>query len=188
MELLEESGVTELSLRAVARRAGVSHTAPYRHYADREALLCAVTAVGYRELAGRLAAAHAGASAAEHLAGVAITYVEFALERPALFRMMCTEPRDCASHHCDASPALSDVVGTIARRYFSEADADALGTALWAAIHGLALLFLDGKVTASAPTPLADRITAVIQAIVPREGIAARSHPLNTPGPTSNPS
>jgi AcrR family transcriptional regulator len=51
MELLEESGETALSLRAVARRAGVSPAAPYRHYADREALISAVAAVGYRELA-----------------------------------------------------------------------------------------------------------------------------------------
>src|SRR5258706_536372 len=51
MELLEESGETALSLRAVARRAGVSPAAPYRHYADREALVSAIAAVGYRELA-----------------------------------------------------------------------------------------------------------------------------------------
>ncbi|HEX3520438.1 MAG TPA: helix-turn-helix domain-containing protein [Solirubrobacteraceae bacterium] len=57
MELLEESGETALSLRAVARRAGVSPAAPYRHYADREALVSAVAALGYRELAERLAAA-----------------------------------------------------------------------------------------------------------------------------------
>ncbi len=57
-ELLEEGGSAGLSLRAVARRAGVSATAPYRHYADREALVSAVAAEGYRELAGYLAAAH----------------------------------------------------------------------------------------------------------------------------------
>lgn len=57
-ELLEEDGSAALSLRAVARRAGVSATAPYRHYADRDALVSAVAAQGYRELAEQLVAAH----------------------------------------------------------------------------------------------------------------------------------
>src|SRR3982074_3363797 len=94
IELLEESGETELSLRAVARRAGVSPAAPYRHYADRESLISAVAAVGYRELAQRLAAAHPSPSTPEQLASVAIAYVQFALERPALFRLMFGEPCD----------------------------------------------------------------------------------------------
>src|ERR1700761_5131951 len=91
-ELLEEGGEAELSLRAVARRAGVSPAAPYRHYADREALVSAVAAVGYQELAERLAAAHPAPSTPDQLASVAVAYVEFALERPALFPIMFTEP------------------------------------------------------------------------------------------------
>src|SRR5258705_12822442 len=94
MELLEESGQTALSLRAVARRVGVSPAAPYRHYADREALVAAVAAVGYRELAARLAAAHPSPATPEEMISVAIAYVQFALERPALFRIMFTEPCD----------------------------------------------------------------------------------------------
>src|SRR4030088_2135412 len=88
MELLEESGETELSLRAVARRAGVSPAAPYRHYADREALVSAVAAGGYRELAERWAAAPPAPSTPGQLPSVAIAYVHFALDRPALFRLM----------------------------------------------------------------------------------------------------
>src|SRR4030088_2102693 len=94
IQLLEESGETDLSLRAVARRAGVSPAAPYRHYADREALVSAVAAVGYRELAERLAAAHPAPATPEQLASVAVAYVQFALEQPALFRMMFGEPCD----------------------------------------------------------------------------------------------
>src|ERR1700716_647506 len=85
MELLEESGETALSLRAVARCAGVSPAAPYRHYADREALISAVATVGYRELAERLAAAHPAPATPEQLASVAVAYVQVALEQPALF-------------------------------------------------------------------------------------------------------
>src|SRR3982074_3658221 len=92
LELLEEGGATALSRRAVAGGAGVSPAAPYRHYADREALVSAVAAVGYRELAERLTAAHPSPSTPEELARVAIAYVQFALDRPALFRTMFGEP------------------------------------------------------------------------------------------------
>src|ERR1700730_14074950 len=94
MELLEESGETALSLRAVARRAGVSPAAPYRHYEDREALVSAIAALGYRELAEGLPAGPPPPSTPEQLASVAVAYVEFALKRPALFRIMFGEPCD----------------------------------------------------------------------------------------------
>src|SRR5260221_5999125 len=88
LELLEDSGESDLSLRAVARRAGVSPAAPYRHYADREALVSAVAAVGYPELATRPALAHPSPSTGEQLASVAVAYVQFSLDPPPLFRIM----------------------------------------------------------------------------------------------------
>src|SRR5258705_11694555 len=88
LALLDESGETALSLRAVARRAGVSAAAPYRHYADREALVSAVAAVGYRELAEQLAAAHPSPSTPAQLASGAIAYGQFRPDRPAPFRLM----------------------------------------------------------------------------------------------------
>jgi AcrR family transcriptional regulator len=167
IELLEESGETELSLRAVARRAGVSPAAPYRHYADREALASAVAAVGYRELAERLAAAHPSPSTPEQLASVAIAYVQFALERPALFRIMFGEPCD---HDNDeriaATAAVSQYVRAIVERTFPQGDTDALATAVWALVHGLAFLYLDGKLDASTPSAVAERITAAIEALL----------------------
>jgi AcrR family transcriptional regulator len=167
MELLEESGETGLSLRAVARRAGVSAAAPYRHYADREALVSAVAAVGYRELAARLAAAHPSPSTPEQLASVAIAYVRFALERPALFRMMFGEPCDRDNdERVAATAAVSHYVRAIVERTFPRADAEALATAIWALVHGLAFLHLDGKLDASSPTVLAERITAAIHALL----------------------
>src|SRR3981081_1974284 len=158
LELLEESGATALSLRAVARRAGVSPAAPYRHYADRETLVSAVAAVGYRELAERLTAAHPSPSTPEQLASVAIAYVQFALERPALFRIMFGEPCD---HDNDervaATEAVSLYVRAIVERSFPQTDADAMATAIGALVHGLAFLYLDGKLDATAPSVVADR-------------------------------
>src|ERR1700724_2669660 len=166
LELLEEGGATALSLRAVARRARVSPAAPYRHYADREALVSAVAAVGYRELAERLATAHPSPSTPDQLARVATAYVQFALERPALFRIMFTEPCDRDNdERVAATAAVSQYVRAIVERTFPQADAEALGTAIWALVHGLAFLHLDGKLEAPNHTVVAERITAAIHAL-----------------------
>lgn len=165
LELLEEHGETELSLRAAARRAGVSPAAPYRHYADREALVSAVAAVGYRELAERLAAAHPAPSTPEELAAVATAYVQFALERPALFRIMFGEPCDRDNdERVAAAAAVSRYVRSIVERTFPLADAEALATAIWALVHGLAFLHLDRKFDTSTPQVVADRVNGAIHA------------------------
>jgi AcrR family transcriptional regulator len=167
MELLEESGATALSLRAVARKAGVSAAAPYRHYANREALISAVGAVGYRELAGYLATAHPCPSTSEDLAAVAVAYVQFALQRPALFRVMFAEPCDPDSdERVAAVSALTEYVGAIVARSFPGADPDALSTAIWALVHGLAFLHLDGKFDTSTPTAVSDRVRAAVHAVL----------------------
>lgn len=167
MDLLEEGGEAELSLRAVARRAGVSPAAPYRHYDDREALVSAVAAVGYRELAERLAAAHPSPSTPDELASAAVAYVQFALERPALFRIMFGQPCDRDSdERVAATAAVSLYVRGIVERTFPQADSEALATAVWALVHGLAFLHLDGKLDAATPTVVAERITAAIHALL----------------------
>lgn len=167
MELLQESSETELSLRAVARRAGVSPAAPYRHYADREALISAVAAVGYHELAERLAQAHPSPSTPQQLAAVATAYVQFALERPALFRIMFTEP--CARDNDErvtSTAAVSQYVGAIVEQNFPHVDVEPLATAIWALVHGLAFLHLDGMLDASSPQVVADQVSAAIQALL----------------------
>jgi AcrR family transcriptional regulator len=167
LELLEEGGATALSLRAVARRAGVSAAAPYRHYADREALVSAVAAVGYGELAERLAAAHPAPSTPEQLARVGVAYVEFALEQPALFRMMFGEPCDRDNEErVAATAAVSLYLREIVARCFPRADPEALAPAIWALVHGLAFLHLDGRLDASTPSAVADRVTAAIDGLL----------------------
>jgi AcrR family transcriptional regulator len=174
MELLEERGEAALSLRAVARRAGVSPAAPYRHYSDREALVSAVAAVGYRELAERLAAAHPSPSTPEQLASVAVAYVQFALERPALFRLMFGEPCDRDNDdRVAATAAVSAYVRAIAQRTFPQADPEAIATAIWALVHGLAFLHLDGKLGATPPSVVADRVTAAIQSLLAAAPVSA---------------
>ncbi|WP_280236069.1 TetR/AcrR family transcriptional regulator [Nocardia cyriacigeorgica] len=163
VELLEEGGASELSLRAAARRAGVSTAAPYRHFADRDALLSAVAAVGYRELATDLVAAHPAPTTADDLSAIAIAYVRFALDRPGLFRVMFAEPCDPSSpERLAATEAIKGYVDSIARQVFPESDPESMATALWALVHGLAFLYLDGKFESSSPEAVAERVRAAV--------------------------
>ncbi|MFF7474320.1 WHG domain-containing protein [Streptomyces sp. NPDC008092] len=166
-ELLEEDGSGALSLRAVARRAGVSPTAPYRHYADRDALVSAVAAEGYRELAASLAAAHPAPSTTDDLVAVAVAYVRFALDHPALFRAMFAEPCDPGSaERVEAAAVLSAYVDTLVRNAFPGGTREGLATAVWALVHGLAFLHLDGKLDASGPETVADQVGTAVRAVV----------------------
>ncbi|MEV6194950.1 TetR/AcrR family transcriptional regulator [Streptomyces sp. NPDC051920] len=166
-ELLEEDGSAGLSLRAVARRAGVSATAPYRHYADRDALVSAVAAEGYRELAEHLAAVHPAPSTPDDLAAVAVVYVRFALDHPALFRAMFAEPCDPTSEERVAATAVirEYVQGIVRDAFPGTDDAAALGTTVWALVHGLAFLHLDGKLDSSTPELVAQQVRASVHAL-----------------------
>ncbi|MFC1407254.1 MULTISPECIES: TetR/AcrR family transcriptional regulator [Streptacidiphilus] len=178
-ELLEE-GDARLSLRAVARRAGVSATAPYRHFPDREALVSAVAAQGYRELAECLAAAHPEPRTSDELADIAVAYVQFALAHPALFRAMFSEP--CAPGNAEraaASAAVSAYVQALVQRAFHGSDNDstpqgdleALAIAVWALAHGLAVLHADAKFDTSTSQAVTDRVRAAVHAHL---GVTAR--------------
>jgi AcrR family transcriptional regulator len=165
-ELLEEDGSAALSLRAVARRAGVSATAPYRHYADRDALVSAVAAQGYRELAEHLSAAHPSPATPDDLAAVAVAYVRFALDHPALFRVMFAEPCDPNNEErVSATIAIWEYVRGIVHGTFPDADPDALSTSIWALVHGLAFLHLDGKLDASSPGAVAGQVGDAVRAL-----------------------
>jgi AcrR family transcriptional regulator len=168
IELLEENGSAGLSLRAVARRAGVSPTAPYRHYADRDALVSSVAAEGYRELAITLAAAHPSPSTPDDLAAVAAAYVRFALDRPAMFRAMFAEPCDPRSEErVAATAAITEYVTALVRHAFPAVDDPApLSTAVWALVHGLAFLHLDGKLDSSTPDAVAEHVHAAVHALL----------------------
>ena len=150
IELLEENGRAELSLRAAARRAGVSTAAPYRHFPDRTALLSAVAAVGYTDLARDLAAACPEPQTVDDLATIAYAYVEFALRRPGLFRVLFAEGCDPTSpDRVAAVAAIHDYLGSIVARVLPSDTPEPLALASWALVHGLAFLHLDGKLDSS---------------------------------------
>src|SRR5713226_1686401 len=91
LEMLSESGAAALDLRKVARKAGVSHTAPYRHFADKQALIAAINEEGYYQLAERIRATRREApddDAFAQLHAIARAYVHFAVDNPWLMREM----------------------------------------------------------------------------------------------------
>jgi hypothetical protein len=114
---------------------------------------------------------------------VAIAYVQFALDRPALFRIMFTEPCDRDNdERVAATAAVSLYVRGIVERSFPDADAEPLATAIWALVHGLAFLHLDGKLDPSTPAAVAARVTAAIEALLSATktdpGPESRAHAL----------
>ncbi|WP_406465546.1 TetR/AcrR family transcriptional regulator [Streptomyces sp. NBC_01622] len=166
MDLLEADD-GGLSLRAVARRAGVSATAPYRHFADKEALESELAAQGFADLGRRLGAADPQPATPDGFARLAVDYVRFALDRPALFRLMfgtpCTNPEDARAV---AAAELGAFVLTHVSQAFPQADAEALATAGWSLVHGLAFLHLDGKLPSANADEVEARVTSAITAIL----------------------
>src|SRR2546428_10887865 len=107
LELIEERGVPALTLREVARRVGVTHAAPQRHFAGRAALVAAVAEQGFRGLGAHVAAVRASArTPAQQLRALGVAYVEYALAHPAHLRVMFSpEVADKSRHPQLAPPA-----------------------------------------------------------------------------------
>ena len=158
------------SLRAVARRAGVSPTAPYRHFADREALDSAVAIEGFKDLRADLEAALAEsvqpAAPEDVIAALGVAYVGFALRRPAVFRLMfgneCDEEN---SERVRASEQLHEMLNQSIERLFPGPNQSNLSIALWSMAHGLAFLHLDGKLRPQSDDDVAARVQSAVGAI-----------------------
>ena len=133
---LEKRGVGALSLRAAARRARVSHNAPYRHFPDREALLAALAAEGFAMLAEKLNT-QPGRAMAE-------AYVRFALGHPQRFRLMFGGLLPIAKYAELRLAAQRAQHGLI--EAFKELPRPELAAAAaWSLVHGLSHLLLDGQ-------------------------------------------
>jgi AcrR family transcriptional regulator len=148
-EILEKEGVEALALREVARKAGVSHSAPYRHFPEREALLAALAAEGF----AMLEEAQRDAAAAGGLRAMGEAYVRFALDHPHRFRLMFSGLVPIGKH-----PALREVAtktserlsGALALRIPGAPGARDASIAAWAMVHGLAQLLLEDRISPAA--------------------------------------
>ena len=155
-QLLEEG--EPFSLRAVARGAGVSPTAPYRHFSDREALESAVAVDGFRRL--RAVLAEPGAPTSTHdLGDLAVRYVEFALDH----RAVSDDDRVVAAGQ------LRELLGGALAGVFPGVDPQAqrdLAIGSWALVHGLAFLHLDGKLPAHPRAEVSARVRRALAAVL----------------------
>ncbi|MFD6447605.1 TetR/AcrR family transcriptional regulator [Promicromonospora sp. NPDC060204] len=161
VRLIEAEGIAAVSLRRVAREAGVSPGAPYHHFADRAALLSAISARGFDLLTQDLLGAvgrPGTTSGGDEVSRTVAAYVAFARRQPGHFQVMfrpeLSEPEKhpAVQEAGDAAlQVLTDLVGRL-----GVADPHALGLTLWATGHGLAALALDGLLDQKAETWDAD--------------------------------
>jgi AcrR family transcriptional regulator len=148
LELIRERGPAGFALREVARRSGVSHTAPYRHFRDKTALTAAIAEEGFTLLSkavGR-AAGKAG-TPVQRLKRAGVAYVDFALRRPEHFQVMFSSEIDPAVHP-DARAAAERAFQGLLELVTAGQRAGMLGgndprtsaRVAWSVVHGVAAL------------------------------------------------
>ena len=154
--ILAEEGVAGLDLRKVARAAGVSHAAPYRHFADKQALLAAIAEQGFEQLTARMRAALAEApdDVRSQLTLLAHAYVGFAFDHPAhmreMFSGLTVERAAYPSLHAAAKAAFQQVMQVVeggqSRRAIGPGDPASLATIVWSQIHGITMLLIEDQI------------------------------------------
>lgn len=147
LALLADKGAAGLGLRELARAVGVSPAAPYRHFADRKALLEAVAAEGFARFVATMEQAREGVPEARQLAAQAFAYVRFALDQPPLFRLMFSSelhPYRDPELRRQADAAYASIAVAAAREDKS-APAEVAVTC-WSFVHGLAMLLLEEQI------------------------------------------
>ncbi len=143
--ILESEGPTALSLRAVAREAGVSPAAPYHHFKDKSELLDAVAEEGWRELGVAIGKGRGGAASPKMaMIEIGVAYVSFARQNPALYRLMYQAACDrkmMPDHAKDEDSAWRHVAEAIIEAGADPADQQDMALAqiaAWCNVHGVA--------------------------------------------------
>jgi AcrR family transcriptional regulator len=158
-DVLERDDFEGVGLRELSRRVGVSATAAYRHFASKDDLMASVAAEGFEELGAALELA---AREPDSATAIGLAYVEFALTKRGLFRLMfgplLARKGEHPKLHVAAAAAFeivlrSDVVGNP-----SEGQEDAARLAAWGLIHGLSTLFIDNLMPERNVRPMAAEI------------------------------
>lgn len=176
MAMLQEEGGSQFTLREVARRAGVSHTAPYKHFPDKAALLEELSLIGFDQLREALANALSAhpAPLRNTMVAMADSYMAFAGSNAGLYRLMLgSGTHDVPKVHLTdrAMSALDVLIGVLesgqAAGLLRQRNVRGQAAACWALMHGMALLSLDGLLLPEkvGPRPLHDALTALLEGL-----------------------
>lgn len=152
--LLREGGVSALTLRAAARKAGVSQAAPYRHFADHADLLAAVAADGFRRMREvMIQSVRSASSPREGLRGLGRAYVRFGVTHPAEYRIMFGPETAGRGRFPDLEVQsnsvyqmlIDGIIGLQQLGLVRSGDPMAIALTAWSNMHGLVTLVLDGR-------------------------------------------
>jgi AcrR family transcriptional regulator len=145
--ILEKDGVDALTLRACARKAGVSHAAPQHHFASVSGLLAEIAATGFEDFVSALdKGAAKSSSPVEKLKAMCQSYVAFARERPAVYQLMFGVAAPLSSDRLQRAKVaaweqLSNAVSAAA----GPEDKDAKAMQVWSAVHGFSMLAISQR-------------------------------------------
>lgn len=155
LDLIAEKGVKALTVREVARRAGVSHAAPYRHFSDKEDLLCAVAIEGFNMVIDdthrRFEAC--GGDVLKRFRESGLAYIDFAASSPSHYRVMFSSGEhrlrvDLEQRAAQAFAILQDCICDCQKKKLvRSSDPLEQAMAAWAIVHGYAMLIIDGFIT-----------------------------------------
>jgi AcrR family transcriptional regulator len=160
LALIEEGGLDRLSMREVARKAGVSHQAPYHYFGDREAILAALAGEGFSRLGQSLARAAADAGEpGDAVVAMGKAYVDFAIRHPPYFQVMFRADAVPLDRYPEArkqeNEAFGKLVEEIDKAFTGQAPEERrkIAVAVWAMVHGLATLILEGSLARKVGVP-----------------------------------
>ncbi|MBI5928731.1 MAG: TetR/AcrR family transcriptional regulator [Chloroflexi bacterium] len=166
LAILSQEGVQALSLRKVAKHAGVSHAAPYSHFTDKQALIAAIATEGYKKLYEQVSAVavHYQADPRSQLIETAWAYVQFAIDTPDHFKItfsgIVEREHDYPDYVEQAQKNFALIVEVIEscqrQNILQQGDSELLMVSIWSGLHGLIHLLLGNQL----PSKLLNRVSA----------------------------
>ena len=182
-DLLEENNIASLSLRAVAKKVGVSHTAPYRHFKDKESLLAGIAGEGFKEMTAQLTEAvdlHPNDPRAQ-LQEAGQRYAKLVAENPQCVQLMFGGILPCDDTYPElresgdsAFTALKAIIEEGQKQgVFKKEDVELMALTAWSGIHGLSLLLISGSIDNTVSEPVAAHALTAAVTTMMLEGLKA---------------
>ena len=179
-EIISKESMKKLTMRALSNRVGVSRTAPYRHFENKDALLFAIAEEGFNELTMRYQKLNRDTSldSLSRLQQIGLAYIKFAIHNPGAFRLMfgqeitqrerseklCSDARETFNEYLVAVKAFQE------EKNITLSDYSVLANYFWTTVHGLSILLIDGQIQVSGenyglPTLLTDDKTDIMGSV-----------------------